>query len=212
LAYITKEIGQALFARTIKLNETLFKNVDIFKTALSAYLNSTAAGDQYGPLLAGAYLLENDDVIEPVDADAIIRKFAWSDFGKPHQDELDHRMCLAAICGTIIPVTTGVKTFQHTIGQLIDDCLGNRLLSSEATHKDAEEALIKFGIRIESGNVWIANNNDELRKRLPERWQGDWAGHLKRLEGVESAEKPKKFAGRNERYKILPATLFEEAE
>jgi putative DNA primase/helicase len=207
LRYVTPEIGNALFARTVALYAVLRQNIEVFRDQISKHLGDTNAGDQYGPLMAGAYLLEHDEPVEAVDAFEIVKSYDWTDFGKPHAVERDEVRCLDTILGALVPVQVGQHTEKITIGELIKAAHGGNM-DVDIIQREVNKTLPRYGIKVEGEEVWIANHSAELEKLLPRGpWQ-NWPQHLKRLKGAEASERTAHLAGTSQRYTRLPWDLF----
>jgi putative DNA primase/helicase len=205
LEFVTADIGHALFARTISLFSVLRENIKVFGAQIGKYLGDTAVGDQYGPLLAGAYLLEHDEQVEPVDAWEIVKGYNWREFGKPHKSERDERRCLDVILGVLVPVQVEHHAEKITIGELIRVAAGRDIVPGTSQH-EANKILVRYGVKVDDldDSVYIANHAAELEKLLPKGpWQS-WAQHLKRLKDATTPEGTAWLAGSSQRYTRLP--------
>lgn len=215
LEFVTPDLGHALFARTVALYDVLRQDIARFRDHIGKHLGDTTAGDQYGPLLAGAHLLSHDEPVSPIDAYDMLCEFDWREFGLPEKTERDERQCLASILGAIV-TAEGHKegrtiSERRTIGELIQLARGKELCSA-LTHEEAGRCLPRYGVRAEPGEIWIANRAEELGKLLKgQAWGGTtWRNYLKRLPGATTSAKPKFFAGAMHQYVILPLALLEE--
>jgi putative DNA primase/helicase len=197
----------------VKLYPVLKQNIAIFRDQIGKHVDDLTAGDQYGPLMAGAYLLEHDEPVEPVDAYEAVRSYDWTNFGKPHKSERDERRCLDTILGVLVPAQAAGHSEKPAIGELIRLVHGD-LDSVEfgISVKEAQKSLARHGIKAELDGVCVANHAAELEKLLPQGPWRTWAQHLKRLPGATTPEDPVWFAGGTQRYTRLPWDLFPHVE
>jgi putative DNA primase/helicase len=79
LAFGTPASGLALFARTVLRLDTLLANIATFGKIVAMALGSQRRGQQYGPLLAGRYLLESTEVVSETRAGDFFASFDWRD-------------------------------------------------------------------------------------------------------------------------------------
>ena len=213
LAFVTPDMGNALFARTIKLYDVLRQNIAIFGDQIGKHVGANEAGDQYGPLLAGAYLLEHDEPIDPADAYDLVAGYDWAGFGKPEPSERDERLCLDSILGTAVSLANiGGNRTQATLGELIQLMIG-AVDDKSFGQVEARAVLRRHGIRIESNEIRIANRSTELDRLVRGPWAGNgWRTYLKRLPGAKTSEKAKDFAGAMSQYVALPFDLIGSAQ
>jgi putative DNA primase/helicase len=212
LEYVTPALGSSLFARTFHLWKKVVKpNIAVFKDQVGKYLGDTTAGDQYGPLLAGAYLLENDEPVEAADAWEIVKGEDWSNFGKPNPKERDERRVLDTILEVLVPVQVGSQVGSHSekvaIGELVHVVYGDSDLTG-IDRPEARKSLARHGIKVESDSVCVAHHAAELQKLLPKGPSQNWPQHLRRLPGAETPEQSVWFAGGTQRCTKLPWSLF----
>jgi hypothetical protein len=209
LGYVTPDLGKALFARTVTRYDILRQNIATFGEQIGKHLGNTNAGQQYGPLMAGAYLLEHDEPVEAVDAYEIVQAYDWSGFGKPDPTEKDERQCLNAILSAIIPLQADGHTDRMTLGELIQIAHLGRDTDDHIGMHEARKVLLRYGLKVTEADVFVAHISPELEKLLRGPWQM-WRNYLKRLPGAELPEDTVWFSGGTKRSTKLPWSLFEE--
>ena len=210
IEYVTPARGNALFARTAALYPVLRQNIPIFSDQIGKLVGDVNAGLQYGPLLAGAYLLTHDEPVEPVDAYEMVKEYDWRNFGKPEPAEQDEHRCLNTIMGVLVQVQVGQHSEKATIGDLVNmfNPDSDRVSDLDVDKGEARKALRHYGIKAESDGVYVAHHANELEKLLQGPWQ-NWRQHLKRLKEAITPDETAWLAGTSQRFTKLPWNLFD---
>ena len=193
--YITSEIGQQLMARTFAMLPTILESTEIFTRAARKHFGCSRTGDQYGPLLAGAYSLIDNEAPTPETAELYLAQLQWTDDQQDHGPS-DERNCLSKILQHSVRAEAGDRSYTRTVGELIDICLGRRT-DFDMTVTPANSALLRLGIRVEKtdGEVCISNTAEGIRSILKAtQWENCWPLTLSRLPG-SSKKKPMRFTG-----------------
>jgi putative DNA primase/helicase len=235
LAAFTPEYGARFFRRILNLLPALLTNINTFQDAVSAHLKDGRAGQQYGTLIAGAYMIGNDDAITQSGATDYVSSMDWGDdgHGEPVDANLDEHRCLASILDAQVSVTISEKQgdFLHThsdkrtIGDLIKKALIDEPRDFGVSREDADDVLRRYGIRSGLGTgrkvgddetqakaqyFWVANRNDALSKVIGEHgWSSNgWQQYLCRIAGaVKSGIEVKRFASSPTCWVALPSSL-----
>ena len=210
--YCTEETGRSLVARTLQRIPTIRANARTFATAL-ARNHGQRFGDQHGTLLAGAFSLVPDSDRE-VSLDEAIKfcdAIDWSMQSKDERDADEHQ-CLAHICESMVPVEGGKKL---TIMNLIESMVGPKMGTLDGSDETADKILGRYGIRLQSANLLIANSNTNLEKLLGStQWSG--GAHkqaLKRVLGADKSPGMVRFLGsKSSRATVIPLTAVIDAD
>jgi putative DNA primase/helicase len=207
---LTEEYVNGFNARAIKMIPVIRANARIFASAVAQRLGSQRMGDQLGALLAGAYSLHSDGLIDVAAAAAWIGKQDLSE-QQSIQEASDERRCLNKILATLqlVPIS-GKGPGQRSVGELIEIAAEKR--SDGIGEVEAQDFLLRLGIRVErtaEHDVFIiANDHEGIRKMLVGTpWEGGWNRILRRVPGAQATETTVRFAGTRSRGVALPLEL-----
>jgi putative DNA primase/helicase len=98
---ITPNFAQRLLARTVAIMPALLDNCRTFSLAASAVLGNKRAGDQIGPMIAGAFSLTSNKTISYDDAKAWMDAQDW-DWNLTGEEETDAHKLVTYIMTTCI--------------------------------------------------------------------------------------------------------------
>jgi hypothetical protein len=212
LQYCTQENGRALLARTLQHIPTIRINARTFATAL-AQAHGQRFGDQHGTLLAGAFsLLPNANrEISLNEAAEFCNRIDWSSQRRDERDA-DEDQCLARICESMVPIEGGKKL---TIMNLIESIVGPKMGNIDGSDETADKILGRYGIRLQSGDLLIANSNTNLERLLTDtQWSG--GAHkqaLKRVSGADKSSGMVRFLGsKSSRATVIPLNAVIDAD
>lgn len=191
---LTDDYCMKLRSRIINMIPTIRENVKIFTKVMEKELQSKRLGDQYGAMMAGAFSLVSNDVVNHENAEKYAKRNKWfSDMDEKMQP--DQEKLINVLLQKLIRVDrTGTN---EPIGKLLR--IAARKLNTfyepgfnEAHTKKAKEALDiirKYGITIINNSdireIAIACNYDilkELLKNTP--WNNGYDIVLARMEGA----------------------------
>ncbi|KAB2666559.1 hypothetical protein F9K91_05090 [Brucella tritici] len=117
---MTPEFAARLLARTIQNLPTLRQYVSVFTAAATIHLGAQRLGDQLGPLLAGAYILNTTKPVTVETALEWIRGNDWSDH-TARDGARDAERFLQHITGHMVRHNTPEGgTWERTVGELIE--------------------------------------------------------------------------------------------
>ena len=206
LKLCTVETGRDLVKRTLGRVPSIRANAKTLAKAL-AREHGQRFGDQYGMLLAGAYSLmpDSNEELTEEDAKQFLSQIDLSPHSKDERDA-DEDQCLARICESMIAVEGGKR---FTIMNLIESLCGPKMGNLEGCEENADKILGRYGIRLQSANLLIANSNTNLERLLSEtQWSG--GAHkqaLKRVLGADKSSGMVRFTGsKSSRATVLPLT------
>jgi putative DNA primase/helicase len=170
-------------ARCVRMIPVIRQNAHIFSIAASGKIGNRRLGDQVGTLLAGAYTLLSDDVINPIEAAELLE-----DQDLTQQRELKEEKDEADLLAHIMQAVTKVGTVRGFI-----DCNVSTLVQAsmipvegqEIAARDAINALALLGLKTNEEGLVIANTHRGVRRLLEgTHWGKDWGRVLKRLPNV----------------------------
>ncbi len=199
---MTPEFADGLHARTISLMPVLQANIVTFSRAAATVMGDTRAGDQIGPMIAGAYLLKRSDKISLEDAVKWIQQHDWSD-EKPKSENRDEVRLLQTIiekpirCDGKVPV-------ERTIGELI--YISNGAQDSAVTADVATDKLLRIGISCKPDGIFISVHSSEMRRTVLKQtsWAINYPKILSRLENSSTHESIKFSPGTISRAIFIP--------
>ena len=199
---LTPEYSQRLLARTINNLPTLLKNIEVFGRAASDAFGNKRSGDQIGPMLAGAYMLENSKLITPKEAREWIAGQNW-DFHTDNYADSDSNKLLQNIMTARIKYDSEGMTRESTIGELIEIAVD----TSDIKNKMAVMALAPYGLKVMDDNLLaISNQSPALKRILQNTPYSNWSRTLGDYpEAKNNDNKPVRFmAGLVNKCKTIP--------
>ncbi|MCW1412173.1 toprim domain-containing protein [Rhizobium sp. 1AS11] len=205
MGLMTPKFATRLLARTILNLSTLRDYVDVFTAAATMHLGAQRLGDQLGPMLAGAYLL---NTTKPVTVEAAlewIRKNDWGDH-TARDSAKDTERFLQHVLGFMVKHNTPEGgNWERPIGELLEIAAYEEdQITQETSHGfeyaankrkiSANIALNRLGIRVH-GDIAdmkcdITTSHENFRRILKGT---EWAGTKWRkiLETIPDAVAPK---------------------
>ncbi len=199
---------------------TLAHNSKIFAGVLAARFKNNRAGDQYGTIIAGAYLLTS---IKKVDKEIaadwvkdIIFPIEKNDNDKKgdHEELWNYLLQRMVAFDKVKESLTGAKSnlkMLRPVAELVDAAFGN-YLPTDYCALDAQKTLANMGIKcvFEDNQqfVAIATNHSILTDLLARsRFSGvPWSPILRRIEGSKVSEQPYRFGigAKNTKATLIP--------
>lgn len=186
---LSPEYIAGMIARTVRNLVALQHNCEVFSRAAAAYFGSMRAGQQYGPMLAGAYLLHSTGQIEYAAALKWLQDKRFNEVGPAGNDEGDERQLIARIMQhrERAMIEQG-RTEEYTVSELLE-------MSINGTEGDlygdrAEKILQRLGLRFADNGLWIANKHTGLTKILSgSPWASGWSRTLSAIPGARKSGK-----------------------
>ena len=176
------EYASRFRARVFAHLPDLLTNIAIYSSVAGRYFQNQRIGDQVGPLMAGAFLLERDGVISPEEALQRIEQQDWSD--QVNVDtESDEDKLLATILQSHTTITVDKSRMDVTIGQLIHVVQNGA--EGQIFPAEANERLGHYGMTVRDNMLIVANTNLALSALLAKTpWGKGWGRILKRTPGA----------------------------
>lgn len=192
-ATVTDEFCEGLQARTLAMVPVILDNSRTFAAAAAAVLQDQRAGDQLGPLLAGAFSLSSNARITYEKALEWVATREWSE-ERALDEGRDERRLLSFILDYITRVDGNGIAVERTIGELVQIAAGNQLDAS-VSQDSAQNRLKRLGMKVEFSHFFISNNSAQVAKMLQNTpWSVNHNRILERLDGAVRTA-PERFAG-----------------
>lgn len=195
---VTDEFCDRLRARTVSMIPTILKNINVFTSAAVVHLGEQRTGDQLGVLLAGAYSLISDDVVDYDKALKWVAAQNWSE-EKALSSTRDEIGLINYLLEYQIRVETRYSSVPRTIGELVLTALNMVTSESDISPGHANETLRRFGLKCNDGYLYVSNSDANIQKILQySKWPSNHNKILERFEGAEKRD--------SERFSSGPAT------
>lgn len=204
----SSEWADRIRSRVFANIRTLRHNTKVFSRAMTkAY--SARVGQQYGPLLGGAWLL---GTIEPVTMEVAMEKIKGMEHlledVKEINSETDEAKLVSSLMAKIIKVPGDRRTVERSVGELIMIAT-EQIIREEVLPDIAFNALGRVGIVARKEDVIVANQHDGVKNLLAKtQWKVGWSHILRRLPGAKAISHPIRFGGRKGRGVSIPMEAF----
>jgi putative DNA primase/helicase len=202
---ITTAYCNRLQARTIRMIHVIMQNIDTFKAAATEVIGDINMGDQLAPILAGAFILRQDEPATIEQARDFMRENDWSE--ETSLDESKDELRLRAyILESIIEVEDQHGRHHKSIQEICDDAIRGSL--------DAQKRLLRLGIKTQSEisgakSLIISNSNTQLARLLRDTpWQTSYSKILTRLPNSQKIDSTR-FGANTSRAVKIPFTSAE---
>lgn len=190
---LTEEFTARLFARTIRNIRNLLKNIETFSEAAADVLKTRRAGDQIGPMLAGAYSLHKEGLVSVADAKKWITDNDWSTHTAINE-QTDADKMMGHLMTARLSVNSSSRRHETQIGKAITVALGFAEADYQAA--DARSALETMDIKIKEQHVWIrkpSQHIDKIMRGTP--WAVSWTKKVVSIKGISLSKTPQAFNG-----------------
>lgn len=185
---IDEEYCSAFMARAIKLVPMIRKSAKILSSSVAIRYGTQRTGDQLGTLLAGLWSLMSDDVIMTDEADDLVDKYFMTDKKSEDEENNDASKCITHLMQSLIDVRIEKGHEKISIGELLDIafCKKGR---TDIVDSQAEDLLVRYGMKVEKGGFIISNSHPELKKIYNGTpYSAAWATVLRRIEGSKTTD------------------------
>ena len=207
-ATMTEDYSNRMLGRTVRNLAVLRANSKTFSKAAATLFKSARHGQQYGPMLAGAYLLHSTGQIEYSKALDWLRDRDFSDIISVSQEDGDEARCLSHIMQSRIHATIRQgRNEEHTVAELLEFVL--ECGDDEEIAKNAEVYLRRNGLKTEDGGLWVSNQHSALKRMFTSTpWQAGWRETLSGAAGTKPSQSAIYFSrGDRNRAIWLPSPL-----
>ena len=195
-ATITREFAEGLLARTVRNLGTLQENARTFSKAAAMMFGSARHGQQYGPMLAGAYLLHSTKLISYEDAIKWLRDKKFSDVVSDSAGDSDDIRCVSHIMQARIRATLEQgRVEDYSVAEILEFIDHCHSIADETLAKRAEGYLRRHGLKYEDGGLWVANAHNELARIFRDTpWGSGWKETLGGVAGAIRSTQPVYFS------------------
>lgn len=208
---ITPEWSSGFRARSIAMVPIIRKNAETFAAAVAEKIGNRRAGDQIGPLLAGAYSLSSDGLITIEKAREYVQAQDWSDHSSV-ATETDEQKCLDTILQSVIRMPHEELCIAELIEKYKTSLEENAKDKTVPIIENYDDVLKRIGIKYEPDDalLYISDSHIGIRKLLHgTSWEKTWGRLLKRIPGAIPT-KNLRITGKQYRATALPInSIFE---
>ena len=181
-ATVTDEFCEGLQARTLSMVPTILDNAKIFAAAAAVVLQDQRAGDQLGPLLAGAFSLSSNAKVNYDTALEWIKQRDWSE-ERALEESRDERRLLAFLMDYLTRVDGTAVSVERSIGELVQIATGAQM-DAQIAQDSAHLRLKRLGMKVDKNYLYVSNNSAQITKILQNTpWSVNHNRILERIEG-----------------------------
>jgi len=196
---LTPEYARGLARRTVDNLDSLLWNCEVFARHAARILKSKRDGDQFGPMLAGAYMLHTTGRVTDEKAAEYCARQDWS-WVHDQKDGTDSERLIRRILNSMIEYSMVDRTVRMPVSEMI-----MRVRSGDPGSGDAAKALARCGMAVKGDFLCVANTDDGLSGLLADTPWRAYRPSLSRLDGVITEDKTMRFGGGNpRRYMRVP--------
>ncbi len=200
---LTEEWVSKLMRRTIDNARTILKNTQTFSEAAAMILHDRRAGDQIGPMLAGAFSLHSTHEISFDGATNWIKEKNWDNY-TAISEKPDHEKLLDHIQTSRLVIA---KKYETQIGQAVAVALGYQ--DDSYTVGEAKNALQAIDIKVRDDEVWLRKPSQHISRLLRETpWETSWHKSIMNIEGITKSVNPQSFGSSSAHVVIIPKRKF----
>ena len=211
LARITPELSRQMLARTTEWART-GKLDDLIETSIVAattILGDRRHGDQYGTLLAGAYILQNDDLPTEDEMVAWMKDLGLDQYVDLEGTDPEGLQILEGLFQVQEMVLTNKGNFKCSVGEMVSLVIKNPALEEKPgriPYSAAKHYLKDLGFRVEGGHLYVANRSKWIRRQVSVAYEHSWYHLLRTMPGAEKGPQLW-FPGYSSRTTQIPCTL-----
>jgi len=205
---LTRGYVSRLIARTLTNVKLLVANIETFSQAVSVVLGERGAGDQLGPMLAGAALLESTKRYSLEEALEVARCYE-SEFSTATKSLTDEEAIIHFIAQAEIRVQSGNTTVLRSVSELVDSVLNG--VHSNVAIDEADRALKAHGIAIRDkrDGIAISATHNGVKKLLEKTtWAASHVAVLSRAKDAKLISAQRFGAGPPTKAVLLPLDVF----
>lgn len=210
--------ANAFHSRTYNIFSEVQTTIKIMTDLATKKIGNRRSGDQFGTLVAGAWMCENDIAPSGAEAEAYMTMLEVDKLMHDSEEKHDEENMLDEILSYKIDINSSTGFSKPTIGQALlywfaeergeninDDFPG-------ADQKAVKQALEQYGIKpvVSLGcyKIQIAVGHAGMQRILKgTAWAGIYSDMLTRLDGCEKELKgPGRFGGIRKRYRVIDAS------
>lgn len=203
---LTEDFSKGLIKRTVDNAKTILANSRVFTRAAAHVLRDQRAGDQIGPMLAGAFSLHSLKAVTHDEAVGWIKARNWTKHTAISEIS-DHQRLYDHIMTAKIRISGSSKIYETQIGHAIQVALGQS--KADFFPDDARNALDTMDIKVKGNEIWIRKPSQHIERLLRDTpWEISWSKSLMNLEGITCSDAPKRFGASSANVVIIPEHFF----
>ena len=188
---LTESYVAALQRRTVDNAKTILKNCQTFSEAAAIILKDRRAGDQIGPMLAGAYSLHNTHEVSIEKAMDWVKDKDWTNHTSI-AEKADHEKLFDHLSTARLVVIGSSKRHETQIGQAIAAAFG--FVDENYTANEARQALQAIDIKIKQDEVWLRKPSQHIGRVLRDTpWETSWHSSIQNVDGIRQSKTPQSF-------------------
>jgi putative DNA primase/helicase len=180
-------------SRSLRHAMIIRANAEIFSGVAVEFTGDKRSADQIGTLLAGAFSLTSTREITKEAARSWMAKQDWSGF-KSEEIDNDESQCLSHLFAASLRFELNGAHYVRSVSEIVEDVLSIRddtVFESDAKRKhDLQQTLIRHGMRMDDGGLYIANRHQALEGIYSDTpWAGaKWRLQLERVPGARRVD------------------------
>lgn len=177
---MTDDFISGFHARAIHHLREIMASCEVFSKVVGEVLGDRRMGDQIGTMLAGAWMLTNDEVATEDDARRYIDGVNFDE--EISTEEMDDEMqLLRYILQLRVRCLVEGMNQERTVGELILSTMDR----GDVYHNEADAQLLRCGIKVMNGYMYVSNTATWLSNALRNTaWQKNHGKILQRLQGA----------------------------
>lgn len=196
-------ISGRLLARALKLLPNILENIGVFTRAAAKFFGSQREGDQFGTLMAGAWVMCSDDVATEAQAEKMISRYDW----KEHTEDSDQDDATRAL-GDVLDAKIRMGSLGDlSVYELIRECSSAHKVMEALTVREADATLRRHGIMVnlKEGILLFGTSISGLKELISKSsYATDLRGQLLRIPGADRYRMPLKFNGHSSKCVSIP--------
>ncbi len=209
-AFVKETLTEAwvakLHRRTVDNTKTILKNCLTFSEAAATVLKDRGAGDQIGPMLAGAYSLHSSGEINFETAMKWIQEKDWTSHTSI-SEKPDHEKLFDHLLGARLVIVGSSRRYETQVGEAIAAAFGYG--DTGYTSGEAKTALNAIDIKIKAEEVWIRKPSQHIARILRDTpWETNWHKSIQNIGGITQSKTPQSFGASSAHVIVIPKAKF----
>jgi putative DNA primase/helicase len=188
-----EQFCERIRSRSLRHAMIIRTNADTFSGVAVEFTGDKRSADQIGTLLAGAYSLTSTREITKEAARSWMARQDWSGFRSEEIDN-DESQCLSHLFAAALRFELMGGHVSRSVSEIVEEILSipdYTILESDAKRKiELELALIRHGMRMEDGGLYVANRHQALEAIYNDTpWSGSkWRLQLERVRNARRVD------------------------
>ena len=196
-------ISSRLLTRALNLLPNILENIGVFTKVAARVFGSQREGDQFGTLLAGAWVMCSDNVATEAQAEKMISRYDW----KEHTEDSDQDDATRAL-GDVLDAKIRMGSLGDlSVYELIRECSTSHKVNEHVSTKEADATLRRHGIMVnlKEGVILFGTSVSALKELISKSsYATDLRGQLLRIPGADRYKCPLKFNGHSSKCVYIP--------